>query len=314
MVLQKSKINPNLVSFKWKKATGFNLVAFKNNIILRQILNFRLLFILLLVTSVIVYACSKGGGGETTPTNPCAGVTVTVSGTIINPSSAGASDGSISATAAGSNGLTFNLNGGAFQASGNFTNLAAGSYTINAKNGSGCTGSVSFTLTASNPCTGVTITVSATTINNTPCQATNNGSITITTNGGSGAFTYSLNGGPFQSSNIFSALNGAVYTVTAKDANGCTGTANITVSNNTAGPLFTAVQALIQGNCAITGCHGDVQSPLFTNQCNIVSNNLLIKARAVDGSPSFMPPTGQLPASEKLKITNWINAGGQFNN
>jgi len=80
----------------------------------------------------------------------------------------------------------------------------------------------------------------------------------------------------------------------------------------TTGPKYMAVKALISTNCAISGCHAGAQSPDFRNDCNILNNQLLIKARAVDGIPSFMPPTGQLPASEKNKITDWINAGGKF--
>jgi hypothetical protein len=50
----------------------------------------------------------------------------------------------------------------------------------------------------------------------------------------------------------------------------------------------------------------------FTVDCNIVLNKDRIKARAIDGNPSIMPPTGALPQADKDKITNWINAGGRF--
>lgn len=263
---------------------------------------------------MVIYSCSKGGGGGGTNPNPCSGVVISISGTPVNPSTPGASDGNIAVTAAGSSGFTFSISGGAFQSSGNFNNLAAGSYTVTAKNGSGCTSSASFTLTVPNVCAGVTINVSGATTSNAPCQASNNGSITVTASGGSGAFTYSINGGPFQASNVFSGLNGGNYPITAKDANGCSGSATITVTNAVAGPLFSAVKTLIQNNCAISGCHGDVQPPLFTDQCNIVANGALIKLRAVDGNPSPMPQAGLLPASERQKITDWINAGGHFNN
>ncbi len=245
--------------------------------------------------------------------NPCAGVTINVTGTTVNPTSSSAADGSINAAATGSTGFTFNLNGGTYQASGNFTGLTAGSYTVGAKDGNGCTGSSSFTLTAPNPCAGVTITVSNTTVGNTPCQS-NNGSLTATASGGTGPYTYSLNNGTFQSSNIFLNLGAGTYTVQAKDANTCNGTSGNTIlSNRPAGPLFTEVKAVLQANCS--SCHNNTQQEGGMNwsvDCNIVANKDRIKARAVDASPSAMPPTGLLPSTERQKITSWINAGGRF--
>jgi hypothetical protein len=265
-----------------------------------------------IATIILLNSCSKGGGGGT-PTNPCTGVTISVTGTTTNPSSPGASDGSINASAG--SGFSYSLNGGAFQLTGLFNSLPAGSYSIVAKNSNGCTGAANFTLSA-NTCAGVNITVTAATTDNTPCQNTNNGSLTITVSGGVAPYTYSINGGAFQSSNIFSGLNGGVsYFIMAKDANGCTGSTTVTVNNTTAGPLFSAVKTLIQNNCALSGCHGDTQQPLFLiGQCVIVTNGPLINERAVIGTPSPMPPTGLLPASERQKITDWINAGGHFNN
>ena len=245
--------------------------------------------------------------------NPCAGVTITVTGTTTNPTSSSAADGSISASAAGSTGFTFNINGGAYQASGNFTGLTAGSYTVGAKDGNGCTGSSSFTLTAPNPCAGVTITVSNVVVGTTPCQ-TNNGSITATAAGGFGPYTYSLNNGSYQASNLFANLGAGTYTVQARDANSCNGSSGNTVlSNRPAGPLFNDVKAVLQANCV--SCHNNTQQEGGMNwmvDCNIVANKDRIKARAVDATPSSMPPTGLLPLSERQKITNWINAGGRF--
>lgn len=245
--------------------------------------------------------------------NPCAGVTITVTGTTTNPTSSSATDGSINASAAGSTGFTFNLNGGTYQASGNFTGLAAGSYTVGAKDANGCTGTSSFTLTAPNPCAGVTITVSNVVVGNTPCQ-TNNGSITATAAGGFGPYTYSLNNGSYQASNLFPNLGAGTYTVQAKDANSCNGTSgNTVVANRPAGTLFSEVKAVLQANCV--SCHNNTQQEGGMNwmvDCNIVANKDRIKARAVDASPSAMPPTGLLPSTERQKITNWINAGGRF--
>lgn len=247
-------------------------------------------------------------------TNPCTGVTINVTGTTVNPTSTSLSNGSINVTASGSSGFTFNINGGVFQASGNFPNLAAGTYTVIAKDVNGCTGTNVFTLTAPNPCSGVTITVTPVITGNRPCEP-NNGSVTVTGSGGSGSYTFSLNGGAFQSSNSFTGLAASAITITAKDANGCTGSVNATVGNQSAGPLFLAVKNLLNNNCL--SCHNNSVSEGGMNwsvDCNIVNFKDRISQRAVSGSPSAMPPTGLLPASEQAKITNWINAGGKFSN
>ena len=247
-----------------------------------------------------------------TAPSPCAGITINVTATTVNPTSVAVTNGSISAAATGSTGFTFNINGGPFQATGSFTNLGQGVYIIVAKDLNGCTGSSSFTLTAPNPCAGVTITVSPVATGNTPCQPAS-GSISATGGGGTGPYTFSLNGGAFQSPNIFSGLAAATYSVTAKDVNGCVGSTTVAVNDLPAGPLFLAVKSVLQNNCS--SCHNASNQNGGMNwdvDCNIVANKDRIKERAVNANPSAMPPTGLLPASERNKITNWINAGGRF--
>jgi hypothetical protein len=80
------------------------------------------------------------------------------------------------------------------------------------------------------------------------------------------------------------------------------------------GPLFTAARNMMQTNCILSGCHADIQPPFFSDPCVIITNRFLIKDGAVDASPSVMPPTGPLPAADKQKIIEWLNAGGKFNN
>ncbi len=80
-----------------------------------------------------------------------------------------------------------------------------------------------------------------------------------------------------------------------------------------AGPLYSAVKSLLSANCSSchTGSNGTGGKDLTTD-CNIVTSKDRIKARAVDGSPSFMPQGGQLSTADKKKITDWVNAGGRF--
>jgi hypothetical protein len=74
------------------------------------------------------------------------------------------------------------------------------------------------------PCNGVTITVTGTTTNSDG----SNGTITASTTATSP--TYSLNGGAYQASGSFTGLTPATYTVTAKNADGCTGSKSFVVA------------------------------------------------------------------------------------
>lgn len=276
-------------------------------------------FALVITICTGFFSCGKSSSGDQ-PANPCAGVTITITATPTNASS-GQSNGSISVVATGGSGFSFSLNGGAFQSSNTFTNLAAGNYTIMAKNSNGCSGSTQVAVgTAPGACSGVTINVSGTTTNATPCVATPNGSINASATGGTG-FTFSVNNGAFQSSGVFSNLAEGSYTVTAKDANGCTGTATITVNATPAGNLFTTVRNIVQTNCAVTGCHNSItqQSGIdFSKNCDIVAQSARIKVRAVDqaGTSSQMPqpPRAALTVAERQSITDWVAAGGGYAN
>ncbi|MDQ3682699.1 MAG: hypothetical protein M3352_06460 [Bacteroidota bacterium] len=175
------------------------------------------------------------------------------------------------------------------------------------------------------PCIGVTVNVTGTVTNAATGQS--NGSIAASATGGSG-FTFNINNGAFQSSGTFNNLAAGNYTVSAKNSNGCTGSAQFTVSTSasgacsgTAGPLFLAVKSIVQTNCAISGCH-DAQTAQnginYSIDCDIVAQSARIKARAVDeagtGTQMPPPPKAALSVADRQKITDWITAGGRFTN
>ena len=246
----------------------------------------------------------------------CAAKTITVTGTVVNAGpAAGSANGSITATATGSTGFTYQLNAGAFQASGTFTGLAAGTYTITAKDLDGCLKSQSFTIIL-DPCKGKTLTINATVTSTDKCAVPATGTITIIAGGGVG-FTYSLNAGAFQVSNIFTGLAANTYSINAKDADGCIKTGSATITETPAGINFSAVRAVLQASCALSGCHSGAFPTgglNFTLDCTIVGAWDRIKARAVDGIPSVMPPAPNPPlsAADKQKILDWIAAGHKY--
>jgi hypothetical protein len=242
--------------------------------------------------------------------NPCSGITVVVTSTSVNPTS-GQSNGSITASASGGTGFTYSLNNGTYQATGNFTGLAAGAYTITAKNSNGCLGTQLVTLTATSICSGVNITITPTIVNATPCISPANGSIGVTAAGSTG-FMYNIGGGTYQAGNSFPNLAAGSYLMGVKDGNGCTSSQTVTVGVVPAGPTFALVRTLISSRCSGSGCHmngGSAAGYNFDADCSIVTNWSLINSSAVTNGNMPKSPQAKLTAAEKLIITNWVNAG-----
>lgn len=130
----------------------------------------------------------------------------------------GAASGEISVMAGGGEQpYEYSLNGGAFQSSNVFSNLSAGSYEVTVRDNQGFTATTN-TVVLEEP---DAISASASATLNV---------ITVTVTGGTGALQYSLDGGAFQSGNTFGNLPNGDYTITVRDANGCTATTTATVS------------------------------------------------------------------------------------
>ncbi len=262
------------------------------------------------VCVVVINACSKS---DPSPVDPCAGKTIVITATVTDAAT-GTSNGSIASAATGSTGFTFSINNGAFQASGNFSSLAAGTYSIIAKDAANCSATKSFVVASADVCIGKNITVNGAATGSDKCNPT--GALTITAAGSTG-FTYSLNNGAFQASNVFNNLATGNYTLNAKDADGCIKTSTAIISNFPAGVTFAPVKNIIQTNCAVSGCHtgASAQSGInFSDDCTIVSKWDRIKARAVDASPSIMPPAPKtaLSTADKQQILDWITAGHKY--
>ncbi|MCW5922538.1 MAG: proprotein convertase P-domain-containing protein [Saprospiraceae bacterium] len=129
----------------------------------------------------------------------------------------GGNNGVIAVTIGGGQApFEYSLNGGPSQPENIFSGLAAGDYTVVVSDSEGFTASTNL-LTLTNPSA---ITASANANLNT---------ITVTAAGGTGQLQYSLDGTLFQSANTFGNLPNGDYTVTVRDANGCTATTQVTV-------------------------------------------------------------------------------------
>lgn len=133
-----------------------------------------------------------------------------------DPNCLGATDGSISVNASGGTApYEYSAdNGTTFQPTTLFSNLGAGNYTVIIRDDNNCTLSVAQALVAP---AGVTFTNA-----NTPstCSAAN-GVVTITANGGTPGYQYSINGGTLGASNVFNGLTATTHFILVQDANGC---------------------------------------------------------------------------------------------
>lgn len=146
---------------------------------------------------------------------------------------------------------------------------------------------------------------------NASVECSNNGRIEIVTSSNSN-YSYKINNGSYQSSNVFENLAPGKYAVSVKSKEDCVNMDSIVVSSitQTQGILFTEVKKIIAANCFTCHAGANPQGGLnFADNCTIVQAWDRIKARAVDGNPSPMPQPGLMPLSERNKITAWVNAG-----
>ncbi len=157
-------------------------------------------------------------------------------------SCAGANNGQITVTASGGNDpLEYSLNGGAYQMSNVFSDLAPGTYSVSVKDATGFVISTNSIDITAPPALSVTASVS-------------NDIITVTGSGGTGSLQYSIGGAP-QSSNVFSGVANGTYIVTVTDGNGCTATTTTTVAVNTlvvSASLATAISCFDENDATIT--------------------------------------------------------------
>ena len=121
----------------------------------------------------------------------------------------------------------YNINGGAYQANNNFTNLAAGLHLITIRDANGCISNCDISLSQPD-----TLGCSIDVVDDTNC-VTDNGTITIHGIGGTTPYEYSMDGTNFQSNGLFTNLSGGNYTLTTKDANGCISTCTAILSSPT---------------------------------------------------------------------------------
>ncbi len=182
--------------------------------------------------------------------------------TTTNTSCFGGNNGGFTAAGAGGSGAPFSYTLTApFQTSGSgtFTGLTAGTYTYITQDVVGC--AVTSTVVVGEP-TPLTLTVTS-----VPalCFGTATGTVDIVGGGGTPVYTYSLNGAFPQTSSSYTAVGAGSYIVTIRDANNCTATQTVQVTE----PAALAIQVATQ-NANCTAANGVITTtvsggtPIYT--------------------------------------------------
>lgn len=157
-----------------------------------------------------------------------ASVAPTIDNLKTTPPRCGAATGELTLTATGGTGaLTYSLDGTTFQSQPLFRSLPGGNYTVYVRDAKSCqvTRAVSLPVSFSVGIAGVST-------KPVTCGQTD-GSVTVTTTGGSGAVQYSADGMTFQPGNTLSGLKAGTYAVQVRDGAGCTATQSVPVGGST---------------------------------------------------------------------------------
>ncbi|MGV3610374.1 MAG: gliding motility-associated C-terminal domain-containing protein [Fluviicola sp.] len=186
-------------------------------------------------TAQITVTITPAANPAFTVTNFCPGGTNQATG-IATPG------GTFSFNPAPADGATIN------PSTGSISNATSGTtYTVQYNTGGACPSSTTHTVTATSFTYSAVITAEN-------C-GNSDGTIVLTPNGGTPAYTYSINGGPGQVSGSFSGLASGSYTINISDNAGCqtTGTENV---GSIGGPTIDNLQ-VVDPTCG-GGCNGSI--------------------------------------------------------
>ncbi len=192
----------------------------------------------------------------------------------------------------------YSIDGMNFSSSSTFSNLSRGGYNVIVRDAEGCTeelevilaglGAISFEFEIDGCGSGTS-------------------SLIINASGGDGNYTYQLNDGEVSSNNVFEDLSFGLYSVTVFDGEGCFfKEEDIQIGVSLANDIY----PIIEANCAINGCHLNVQSPRFETEQDVIESANRIKART---GARTMPPTGPLASDEIQLIAQWVDCGALDN-
>jgi len=179
--------------------------------------------------SYTISATDANGCIATTIVNIAQPTAVSITNTSANNVSCnGLADGSLNIAATGGTGtINYNLMpGNITNGTGAFTNLGPNSYTISATDANGC-----IATTIVNIAQPTAVSITNTSANNVSCNGQADGSLNIAATGGTGTINYNLMPGNITNgTGAFTNLGPNSYTISATDANGCSASTVVVIS------------------------------------------------------------------------------------
>jgi hypothetical protein len=163
----------------------------------------------------------------------------------------GGSDGSFTVAGSGGTGAySYNLPGEPQQASGTFTGLSAGSYTVTITDDNDCTNTTTVTVTQPSALGGSIVDQT-----NVACNSGTSGSVTVSGSGGTPGYTFDIGDGA-QVSGVFGSLSAGAHTIIVTDANMCTFEIDVFISQPASG------LSLSNDSSVDVACFGDSSGSL----------------------------------------------------
>ncbi|MFN8415256.1 MAG: gliding motility-associated C-terminal domain-containing protein [Cytophagaceae bacterium] len=155
-------------------------------------------------------------------TNP---PSINLTHTEVSPTCNGGTNGSINLSVAGGTApyIYSWSNGSSTQ---DLSGISAGTYSVTVTDANSCSNNTSITLTEPTAITATSV------ITNVTCNGGTNGAVNITAGGGAGSYTFTWSNGA--TSEDISGIAAGNYSVTIRDANGCTNNFNFTVNEPSA--------------------------------------------------------------------------------
>jgi len=259
----------------------------------------------LLKIAAIALAFFSSCGGDEPEEMDCAASDLDLVIESVENAGCNTQDGSISVSGSGGSGeYMFSINGSAPVASGEFTGLGAGVYTVSVADGAGCEATKQATVSNES---GLVLT-----IDSSPAGCgTSNGAIEATASGGTAPYMFRIGNGSFQQGGVFENLSTGTFNVTVRDGNGCESGQSVRVASGLS--LAADIKPILQNNCALAGCHVGGALPDFRNSETIVANAANIRTMT---STRTMPPaeSGKTLSQEQIdRIACWVADGAPNN-